>query len=422
MDIYEECLAYFRQKGFRRALEGIYEKYYSLSRLGGNIYIDDPLPEERDVLSRFLRQDFSGQDRIKISLRDFEKKLKDTKFEDFDLIDILEAILNKKALTQKEAADIENKERQNLLQGLIDDFSGTIAADFIQDIIKNPQEYKMIYVRMNDKIKLKKELFNVCKALISLPKEHRLRLPVFAANITTDPHYFDYGNDAGRLLIKALSYINKCTYPSNAEERSELLYDSGILIDEVSNQVLVNGLLAYNGEIENSIWSAALIQKEPMAVTLYNLNKVDRIISPRGYLMAVENPSVFSALTEYDPELPCICVNGQPKLAVLIVLKLLNKSECSIYYSGDFDPEGLLIAERLLSKFNRIKLCCMDIKRYKMALSNKKIEEKRLKSLDNIQNPDLKILAREIEIRGFAGYQEKVISEIVEFIESIGTR
>ncbi|MEA4964115.1 TIGR02679 domain-containing protein [Lutispora sp.] len=416
MDIYSECMEYFSQRGFRRVLEEVYKKYCSLSRLGGNVYIDNPSIDEEEVLSRFFRKDFSGQGRIKIEIKDFEKKLKETKFEDFEIMDIVEAVLNKKALTQKEAEHREKEERKKLFQGLVDSFNSIIVTDLIEDIIEKPQEYKMIYAKMKDKKKLKKELLSVCKAIINLPQEDKLRLPVFAANITTDPHYFDLSNDAGRLLIKALSFIKKCPYPSNSEERAELLFDSGILIDELSNHAIVNGLLAFQDGLEDKVWSAALAQEQPMVMTLYNLNRIGSIVSPRNYVIAVENPSVFSAIIEYDPKIPCICVNGQPKLAVLIVLRLLDQSGCPIFYSGDLDPEGLLIADKLWRKFDNIRLCCMNIVHYEKSLSSVKLNEKRLKTLDNIEHPGLKVLGEEIRQKGFAGYQEKIIDEILDFI------
>ena len=42
-----------------------------------------------------------------------------------------------------------------------------------------------------------------------------------------------------------------------------------------------------------------------------------------------------------------MCMNGQPRLAGLMVLDLLAKSGTEVYYSGDLDPEGILIAQKL---------------------------------------------------------------------------
>lgn len=42
-------------------------------------------------------------------------------------------------------------------------------------------------------------------------------------------------------------------------------------------------------------------------------------------------------------ECSCMCMNGQPRLAGLMLLDLLEKSGTTIYYSGDLDPEGILL-------------------------------------------------------------------------------
>lgn len=42
-----------------------------------------------------------------------------------------------------------------------------------------------------------------------------------------------------------------------------------------------------------------------------------------------------------------MCMNGQPRLAGLMVLDLFEKSGIRVYYAGDLDPEGILIAQKL---------------------------------------------------------------------------
>ena len=65
----------------------------------------------------------------------------------------------------------------------------------------------------------------------------------------------------------------------------------------------------------------------------------------------MENPSVFAMLCGKEEtdhkEKAYMCMNGQPRLAGLMALDLLAKSETRIYYAGDLDPEGVLIAQKL---------------------------------------------------------------------------
>ncbi len=56
-----------------------------------------------------------------------------------------------------------------------------------------------------------------------------------------------------------------------------------------------------------------------------------------------KNPSVFAMLCGKEEtdhkEKAYLCMNGQPRLAGLMALDLLAKSETRIYYAGDLDPD-----------------------------------------------------------------------------------
>lgn len=45
-----------------------------------------------------------------------------------------------------------------------------------------------------------------------------------------------------------------------------------------------------------------------------------------------------------------VCTYGQINLAWLVLLDLINQSIQTIYYSGDCDPEGILIADKLKNR------------------------------------------------------------------------
>lgn len=417
MDYFSECIEYFSQKAFKRILEEILKKYQSLGRFAGKAEIKNPTVEELEIASKYLRQDFSNKKSLKIDIKDFEDKINDTKFEGIELERILTHVLKKELVTNKQKAQTEEEARKAMFDGLLHSFDSASVQGFIADIVSNPSDYKLVYSKMDDKSELKMLLYNICIAIEKLPIDTRLRLPVFAADISGDPHYFDADNDGGKLLLKALSFVYDSPYPYTAGERAELLYMGGLLIDELSNFVAVNGLTAYDASGESMVWRAALESKQPLIVPLYNLNPIQAVKSSRPYVIAVENPSVFSMLIEQDSAIPCICINGQPNIAVLIVLDMLQRSGCLVYYSGDFDPEGLLIADKLLKKFSTIRLCCMNHDTYIKSLSQNTLNERRLKILDNIQSIELKALTDIIKIKKLAGYQEKIIVDIFEFIE-----
>ncbi len=412
MSLMEECIEYFSNKAFRRILENIYEKYRSLGRFGGTVEIIEPSVEERQALSRYLGKTFDNREVLRLEVADFESRLADTRFEEINLQDIVEKVLNHKLVTNKQLEEIIARERRDLLQAVSEDFEQDEIKAFIDEINDNPSQYRTVYSKMDNKILLKNELINVCRAITRLPKEKRLSLPVFSASVTGDPHYFDYDKDTGKLLLRALTFLSGVEYPERAGERAELLYQNGILIDELSNFALTNGLLAETEEGENPLWSAAVEASEPLVVTLFNLNRTRTVKSSKNIAIAVENPSVFASLIEKHPDLPCVCVGGQPNIAVMIVLNKLSESDCKIYYSGDFDPEGIEIAESL-------EIFCMEVEFYKKALSDIKLEQSRLKRLDKIKCPQLIELCKEMHVVAKAGYQEQIIEDILSFTMGI---
>jgi len=89
----------------------------------------------------------------------------------------------------------------------------------------------------------------------------------------------------------------------------------------------------------------------------------------------------------------------------------------SIYYSGDFDPEGLLIADRLKERYrDKLELWRFGVENYEQIKSDKTIEATRMKKLDNINTPEIKSLANRLKADGYAAYQELLTERYVEDI------
>ncbi|MBS4026939.1 MAG: DUF2399 domain-containing protein [Clostridia bacterium] len=112
-----------------------------------------------------------------------------------------------------------------------------------------------------------------------------------------------------------------------------------------------------------------------------------------------------------------ICTFGQIKLASLVLLDKLKEQVDSIYYSGDFDPEGLLIADRLKERYrDKLELWRFGVENYEQIKSDKTIEATRMKKLDNINTPEIKSLANRLKADGYAAYQELLTERYVEDI------
>lgn len=72
----------------------------------------------------------------------------------------------------------------------------------------------------------------------------------------------------------------------------------------------------------------------------------------RAYI--VENEMVFSYLISQmeEEEVTLLCTSGQPRTAALKLISLLLAEGTELFYSGDIDPDGVRIAERLWKKFD----------------------------------------------------------------------
>lgn len=78
-----------------------------------------------------------------------------------------------------------------------------------------------------------------------------------------------------------------------------------------------------------------------------------------------------------------------------------------MYYSGDFDPEGLWIAQRLAIFYpETFRFLNMDETSYQKCLSKEPISDTRLKQLDRITYSRLLGTVARMRIEKMAGYQE----------------
>jgi uncharacterized protein (TIGR02679 family) len=320
------------------------------------------------------------------------------------------------------------KEREGFFNELFNKYDGHRCIDWLGRLYDGTaagvRAVNQRYLR--DREQLKRDIAYVCLAVDNLPvyKGEKMRLPVFSSHITRNPHYFDLNTDSGNMLLNALRTLLGWEKAVGSEEISELYYRAGILIDEISNYVTILGLLAYEGNEENCLFRAAYDSNQVLQISLLNLSKIDRAISPSGKVYVIENPSVFASIVdafgELFPPVPLVCAFGQPRLACLVLLDMLCKEGAQIYYSGDFDPEGLTIADRLYKRYKgSFHFLRYGVQDYMKALSYETIDTARLRKLDKIEAHHLFDVAEEMKKTKKAGYQESILDEIIEDIRSI---
>lgn len=303
------------------------------------------------------------------------------------------------------------------------------------------------------------------------------RLPFFARRITKDPHGFDPTSETGRLLLHALRFLKRHLLLQNeedpllfseelseAEVLTQLYYSFGLLRDDLWNFVTCTGIIASAQSLKGSSTAIAPDEKGAQEVEEAEIGKEE--IAPEqsrmGYLerayqervtlnlplreivkfgsvspgnpsmdrvYVVENSGVFSALLDLFEEYyrekvledflnpPLICTHGQFKLSSLLLFDKLAANGTKIYYSGDFDPEGLQMLERLKQRYPDLLVPWhYGLEDYHACISNQVHSPTRLKKLDKIQSQELVPLKEELKRTQCAGYQEGLLDMLWEDI------
>lgn len=119
---------------------------------------------------------------------------------------------------------------------------------------------------------------------------------------------------------------------------------------------------------------------------------------------------------------PLVCTSGQLKETSWQLLDLLTQTDCQFYYAGDFDPEGLSIADWLWQEYvERVHFWHMEPQNYQRAISEKKIEgEGRLRQLEQIACPALRPTAQAVLEERRAGYQEALTKQYLDDLQNLG--
>ncbi|PLS18759.1 hypothetical protein CVD28_06485 [Bacillus sp. M6-12] len=104
------------------------------------------------------------------------------------------------------------------------------------------------------------------------------------------------------------------------------------------------------------------------------------------------------------------------RLASWQLLDRLVQSGCTLFYSGDLDPEGIIIADRLKKRYHHhVVLWRMDQEAYEASVSNEDISN-RLAKLNQIVSPEWARLIDLMRDKKRAGYQEAIVTRLISDI------
>lgn len=418
----KECLEYFRQRSvYEKLFQKFKEKYASLGHMGGKAVLCELTLAEKQDLSGFLQKDYTENKTVTVSVGLLEKCLAESRFSGISAEMLLEAYFGEKLTVKKEEKEKEEKKRKDFFAGLLDGKEEDPVGMWLKEVLekhRNGYEILMQQYRENQE-GLRDILKNIMKAYQQICAIKRKQLlAVFAAQVTGNPHYFDAGKTAERLLILFLKDQFKNSFSneiSSAEEKSCLLYQAGILKDDLSNETLAYGLHAWKQDgCRHEGIEGFFKEKEPVRLTLRTLGELSKVTAQQRKIYVVENPAVFSVLTSYNPSCAVVCINGQPRLASFLLLDFLKETH-QFLYAGDFDPEGLLIAQRLKERYeDALHLWKYEAEWYKKYLSGVRLSGSRIKKLDHVYRPELLEIKKWMQKEQKAAYQEAMIEIYLE--------
>lgn len=420
------CTGYFSSRSvYRKLFAGFRKKYESLGRFGGSVTLMDVTAEEREQLGGFLQRDYAAKERIIVSAGLMEKALASSRFAGLSWEEILEAYFGETLTVKKELIREAKEEQNRFFEEVLAHCPQGAGREWLGSVLREQSGGWQLITRLYAESpgKLMEILRNVTDAIDQLPAFDSESggtaelLAVFAAKVTGNPHSFDEGTAQEKLLMIFLEshFGEKDTdMLSPSEYRTKLLGRAGILRDELSNDVLVYGIRAWkrNGMLHEGI-EGFLKNREPVKLSLRTIMDLSDVrgqgTDQKNPVYVMENPAVFAVFTESHPKCAAICGGGQIRLAVMMLMDALRYSSV-FYYSGDCDPEGLQIAQRLKQRYgDGLRLWNYSEKLYEKYLSPVVLTDARLKKLENIYLKELDVVKGAMLRRKRAAYQEAMI-------------
>ncbi|MBD1379524.1 TIGR02679 family protein [Metabacillus arenae] len=427
MNDVDELLAYLKgESGFDRLLPKLIDRYRSLGRIGGSIKLSGLKPNEKEAFTTFFRKDYTHQSSATISFKSFEEALLKTKFAGVTIIEILEAYAGSKVITKKAELESNHRIKEQFFYEQINKHPAlSMWLHYVKEKGRGTRRLHALYDE--NRLQLEEIFRNVDNALSKLPKEGSQfeRLPFFSQKVTKDPHAFDLDTEQGKAFLNILqflllqkgelSFIN--SLPSS-EEANDILQSFHLLRDDLLNFVTCTGLIGYDQKGVHPVWESANDSKSMINFPLREIIKLEQCRPFSGQaVFIVENSGVASAILDrwpfpYPP--PLICTHGQFKLAALLLIDMLVKNMVTIFYSGDFDPEGLQMAQRLKKRApNSVVLWRYDLDSYYKSLSKKEIKEDRLSILSSIDLEELQVVKQDMLAKKQPGYQEELVHDLI---------
>lgn len=405
----KELAEYLKSKnGLKRLINNLKDKYISLNRYSGIVKIDNITKEEANDLSDLLGKTYKERDNIKTSFKEVQKKINDTKYRNFNWEELFKYYFNKDIISKKDIKQKNSSTYNNFLNSILNNNLNNKYISRLKEITNNNcilyNYIKKLYNK--NKLELEINLNNTFHLLNNLP-DKPLNLTLFAS-LTGNPHYLDLNTNTFNIFIKFICFIFSKNIPNNNDETIELLSNYNIYVDYYSNFVITYNLCG------NEILDNIKNNKQVFNINLSNVLNMENIDTLNKKVYIFENPSILNILK--DLEIPIIITSGMPNMTLYKILDKLIINNNQLYYNGDFDPEGLIIAQKLKNKYPNLQLFCYSNYDYNNCISKEIINNNRLNKLNNIKIKELDIIKKLLINNKYSGYQENNLDNIKNYI------
>lgn len=182
-----------------------------------------------------------------------------------------------------------------------------------------------------------------------------IRLAELAASKTGNSHALDRGQPLAALVIRFAQQIDKSSRWKAAAERRDAWEVLGVLCDEVSAPVLVLNLRADGESLTGRALNLHAAGGEPYRISVRQLRRHPPVFDPvwcGPVVFVCENPTIVDVAANKlgSSCRPLVCVDGQPKTASRLLLDCLTKAGIQVRYHGDFDWDGIRIANTIIRR------------------------------------------------------------------------
>lgn len=415
---------YKNSSAYRKMCKDLMMKYKRYGRLTGRISLKDYTDKQKIKIADFVGESVADLgSKNDVSVAKIKSAHLDTKYGDYDLAYLASEVTGISLSVDSYGNQPSKEAIKETIRDEIRQLLSAVRPDVLYEIMD-----KIYYENKYKEISLG-DIYFLGNAIEKINQragqfdgvnfDNYIYLAVFAAEITSNPYEFDEGTVLGDWLFRilALTYGDKPAGMSYMEYRDRVFEHYGILLDDIFHFLSVNHMLARsNGEV-NSVWSASCRNQVSWKAPLKHILKMDLIYPELGdALILVENASVFYILSAMFNSLPIVCFHGKLRKSIWTFMDKLSK-DAKVYYAGDFDPEGLKMADDLKQAYgDMIDLSLMRMKYYEGSKPRTKIKPANLDILDKIRDEKLKEVAEAIKDTKLVGHQYNLIEMYVEHI------